>query len=161
MTKKYNQLTLEQRYKIETLISMGMTQSSIAEFIGVHRSTISREIWRNVPQRGIGAKIYVAINADDKTRQRHKSKKKCKRFTDDLKKQMKEWMIQKSTVRSLYLHNGQKIRLLVLVMKPSISSFGIVNTPTSEKTESTRICINSLNMVDVSESEEIIKIRGD
>jgi IS30 family transposase len=66
MTKKYNQLILEQRYKIEALISTGMTQSSIADHIGSHRSTISREIKCNVPQHGSGAKIYVAINADKK-----------------------------------------------------------------------------------------------
>lgn len=95
MTKKYNQLTLEQRYKIEALIGTGMTQSAIADFVGVNKSTISREIRRNVPQRGSGAKVYVAINADNKTQHRHKSKKKQKHFTTDLKKQMKEWMIQK------------------------------------------------------------------
>lgn len=95
MTKKYNQLTLEQRYKIEALISTGMTQSSIADHIGVHKSTISREIRRNVPQRGSGAKIYVAINADNKTRNRHKVKKKHIYLTTDLKKQLKEWMEQK------------------------------------------------------------------
>jgi IS30 family transposase len=43
-----------------------MTQSSIADHIGSHRSTISREIKCNVPQHGSGAKIYVAINADKK-----------------------------------------------------------------------------------------------
>jgi len=95
MTKKYNQLTLEQRYKIEALISTGMTQSSIADHIGVHKSTISREIRRNVPQRGSGAKIYVAINAESKTQNRHKFKKKNIYLTTDLKKQMKEWMEQK------------------------------------------------------------------
>lgn len=95
MTKKYNQLTLEQRYKIEALIGAEMTQTAIAEIIGVHKCTISREIKRNAPKRGQGAKIYVAINADDKTSHRHKSKNKCKRFTDGMKKQMKEWMIQK------------------------------------------------------------------
>ena len=73
MTKKYNQLTLEQRYKIEALISTGMTQSYIAKHIGLHKSTISREIRRNVPQLGLGAKIYVAINADNKTLNRHKA----------------------------------------------------------------------------------------
>jgi len=92
MTKKYNQLTLEQRYKIEALIGAEMTQTAIAEIIGVHKCTISREIKRNVPKRGQGAKIYVACKADAKTRYRHKSKKKQILLTPDLKSQMKEWM---------------------------------------------------------------------
>jgi transposase len=40
MTKKYNQLTLVQRYKIEALVSAGNTQTAIARILGVHRSTI-------------------------------------------------------------------------------------------------------------------------
>jgi IS30 family transposase len=92
MTKKYKQLTPEQRYKIEALICANMNQTEIAEIIGVHKSTISREINRNVPQRGIGANIYCAEKAQNKTRQRHQTKKKLIRFTPELKKQLKKWM---------------------------------------------------------------------
>ncbi|QLH45103.1 MAG: helix-turn-helix domain-containing protein [Bacteroidota bacterium] len=52
MTKKYNQLTLAQRYKIEALIKVGKSQSEIAQIIGVHKSTIHRELKRNIPARG-------------------------------------------------------------------------------------------------------------
>jgi IS30 family transposase len=95
MTKKYNQLTPKQRYTLEALINSGLSQTDIANAIGVHKSTISREIGRNTPKRGLGAKIYVAENAIEKTRNRHKNKHKHERFTPDLKKQTKVWMNEK------------------------------------------------------------------
>ena len=95
MTKKYNQLTLEQRYKIEALKSAATTQTQIAAIIGVHRSTISREFKRNICSSGINASRYVAAKADEKTRQRHKVKFKEVRFTDELKLQTKQWMAVK------------------------------------------------------------------
>lgn len=95
MTKKYNQLTLEQRYKIEALKSAGTNQTQIAEIIGVHKSTVSREFRRNIPRSGINADKYIATRADQKTRQRHKDKRKQILFNDDLKHQAKEWMIDK------------------------------------------------------------------
>lgn len=95
MTKKYNQLTLEQRYKIEALKSAATNQTQIAAIIGVHRSTISREFKRNICSSGINASRYVAAKADEKTRQRHKAKFKEVRFTDELKLQAKQWMAVK------------------------------------------------------------------
>jgi IS30 family transposase len=95
MTKKYNQLTLEQRYKIEALIAAGNTQTAIADLLSVHKSTISRELNRNTPQRGRGAKIYIAAKANDKTQERHKSKCKFQLFKSHLKEQMLGWMTQK------------------------------------------------------------------
>lgn len=95
MTKKYNQLTLEQRYKIEALKSAGTTQTQIAEIIGVHKSTISREFRRNIPRSGVNADKYLATRADQKTRQRHQGKRKRILLNDDLKHQAKEWMIDK------------------------------------------------------------------
>ncbi len=50
--KGYKQLTLEQRYGIYSLLETGHTQSEMARVIGVHRSTISRELKRNKGQRG-------------------------------------------------------------------------------------------------------------
>jgi transposase, IS30 family len=93
MTKKYNQLSLEQRYKIEALFKAGHTQTEIARLMGVHKSTICRELKRNVPQRGIGAKKYDASKAQLKTKERHSSKRKHIRFTPDLKAQAKEWIL--------------------------------------------------------------------
>ena len=92
MTKKYSQLTQEQRYKIEAYIEAGKNQTEIAKLLHVHKSTISREFQRNIPKRGKGAKQYVAIKAQKKTEKRHKEKIKCTTFTLDLKQQMKHWM---------------------------------------------------------------------
>ncbi len=48
----YSQLTLELRYQIAALTSAGRTQKEIAVKIGVHPSTISRELKRNCGMRG-------------------------------------------------------------------------------------------------------------
>jgi len=48
----YSQLTYEQRYLIYKLLKIGFSQAEIAQQIGVHRSTISRELRRNTGKRG-------------------------------------------------------------------------------------------------------------
>jgi transposase, IS30 family len=48
----YQQLTREQRYGIYSLLKTGHNQSLIATVIGVHKSTISRELKRNCGRRG-------------------------------------------------------------------------------------------------------------
>lgn len=48
----YSQLTSEQRYQISALMKTDHTQTEIAEIVGVHKSTISREIRRNTGERG-------------------------------------------------------------------------------------------------------------
>jgi len=50
--KTYIQLTQEQRYQIYALKKMGHTQTEIARVLGVHKSTISRELRRNPGRRG-------------------------------------------------------------------------------------------------------------
>lgn len=49
---KYSQLTYEQRYLIYQLLKIEQNQTEIAEILGVHRSTISRELKRNTGKRG-------------------------------------------------------------------------------------------------------------
>jgi IS30 family transposase len=88
MTKKYRQLNLVQRYKIEAYLALGKTQTAIANLLGVHKSTICRELQRNVAQRGLGAKKYMADRAQSKTEKRHITKPKHTRFTNILKEQM-------------------------------------------------------------------------
>lgn len=96
MTKdRYHQLTQEQRYKLEAYLNAGKNQTEISKLLCVNKSTISRELKRNTPQRGLGAKIYSAINSDFKTQLRHRSKNKRIVFSLALKTQMKIWMIQK------------------------------------------------------------------
>jgi len=49
---QYTQLTQVQRYQIYALMKAGLNQTQIANIIGVHKSTISRELRRNRGQRG-------------------------------------------------------------------------------------------------------------
>lgn len=69
----YKQLTQEQRYQIEAYIGTGMKRSEIAREIGVHRSTVGREIDRNSDLRLAG---YRACAAIAETRIRHERKRK-------------------------------------------------------------------------------------
>ena len=48
----YSQLTQEQRYLIYSLLKMGFNQTEIANIIDVHKSTICRELKRNIGKRG-------------------------------------------------------------------------------------------------------------
>jgi IS30 family transposase len=50
--KSYKQLAYEQRYQISFLLKMGIRQTDIAKVLGVHRSTVSRELRRNRGRRG-------------------------------------------------------------------------------------------------------------
>ena len=50
--KSYKQLAYEQRYQIYFMLKMGFSQTDIAKEMGVHRSTISRELRRNQGRRG-------------------------------------------------------------------------------------------------------------
>jgi len=65
----YNHLTQAQRYGIYSLIKTGHTQAKIAEVIGVHKSTISRELQRNHGERG-----YRYQQAHRKANDRRKGK---------------------------------------------------------------------------------------
>lgn len=90
--KKYNQLSLEQRYQIQALLIANETYTSIAAIVGVHKSTISRELSRNVPKRGTGANEYSAEKAWKKTQVRHETKPKHHHFTQEMKDQIVVWM---------------------------------------------------------------------
>jgi len=73
--KRYTQLTKVQRYQISALRKEGLSQQVIAENIGVHRSTICRELQRNTGQRG-----YRPKQAQMKSMQRHSVKPKAIRL---------------------------------------------------------------------------------
>ena len=68
----YSQLTHIQRYQIKSLLKMGHKQNQIAECLGVHKSTISREIRRNQGQRGYRPKQAqdFAISRRNKAKKR-------------------------------------------------------------------------------------------
>jgi IS30 family transposase len=51
LMKKYTHLSQGQRYQLEALLKIGMTKTYISKFLGVHRSTLYREINRNSKQQ--------------------------------------------------------------------------------------------------------------
>ncbi len=65
----YTQLTQEQRYQIEALLKAEHSRTEIAEVLGVHKSTIGRELRRNRGLRGYRPKQAQRL-ADN----RHKEK---------------------------------------------------------------------------------------
>ena len=65
----YRQLTQEQRYAIYTLLRTGHNQTEFAAGIGVHKSTVSRELSRNKGWRG-----YRHKQAHDLAKSRRKEK---------------------------------------------------------------------------------------
>ena len=52
LMNEYSQLTLPQRYEISALHKAGHGPSQIARIVGVHRTTISRELTRNQSRNG-------------------------------------------------------------------------------------------------------------
>jgi IS30 family transposase len=89
---KYNHLSQENRHQIEALLEEGLNQTEIANNIGVNRSTVSRELKRNVTNEGPGGNNYCPEVAQELTDQRHREKPKHQRFTEDLKAQARRWL---------------------------------------------------------------------
>ncbi|MCA4782502.1 IS30 family transposase, partial [Empedobacter stercoris] len=92
MKKIYKQLDQEQRYQIGILLTAGKSKKDIADLIGVHKSTITRELQRNIGKRGLHAGSYIPDLAQEKTSLRHKQKNKAVKFTESLKNQAANWL---------------------------------------------------------------------
>ena len=75
----YRQLTMAQRYQIEALKKEGLSQRAIALNIGVHYSTICRELRRNALDGG----EYFALNAAVSARLRYQYKSKNRRLSKE------------------------------------------------------------------------------
>jgi IS30 family transposase len=86
--QKYNHLDLQNRYQIKALRDAGLTQTNIAQIIGVHKSTVSRELSRNTEV----AAAYCPRQAQQYTRHRHVHKPKHRRFCQELKEQALDWL---------------------------------------------------------------------
>ena len=82
---KYNQLTLEKRYHISALKKQGYKQKDIANEIGVHPSTISRELKRNLFHGK-----YNPVQAQGECFIRQKRKNKRKSITKFIEKYIRE-----------------------------------------------------------------------
>ncbi|NBC26305.1 MAG: helix-turn-helix domain-containing protein [Bacteroidetes bacterium] len=66
--QKYKQRDLKNRLKIKAKLEAGHSQTKIAEIIGVHKSTIFRELSRNVSACGRYASKYRPEAAQRKTK---------------------------------------------------------------------------------------------
>ncbi|WP_027851791.1 helix-turn-helix domain-containing protein, partial [Marinospirillum insulare] len=71
--RHYTQLTREQRYQISALLDNNLTQTEIAKTLGVHKSTISRELKRNTGKRGYRPK-QAQLLSDERVKQRSKNR---------------------------------------------------------------------------------------
>jgi len=69
----YKQLAEEQRYQIYALMKAGYRQTKIAAVVGVHKSTISREVRRNQGLRG-----YRPLQAHQLAVHRRQTKAQCR-----------------------------------------------------------------------------------
>jgi IS30 family transposase len=90
--KKYKQLSLAQRYQIESLSKPELPQAEIASLLGVHKSTICSEQKRNTPGRGLAAGQYIGVHAQQKTDLHHSTKSKRILLSAELKKRIAELM---------------------------------------------------------------------
>jgi len=71
---RYKQLNLEKRYQISALIKAGLSQKEIAFEIGVHSSTISRELRRNNDKvRGYNAELAQIKSSKVKMQKKKRS----------------------------------------------------------------------------------------
>ena len=81
--KEYSPLTLPQRYEISALKKAGHTQERIAQIVGVHPATISRELRRNKSSNG-----YHPRAAHEQMQQRHRHKRRAYKWTAGWRRQV-------------------------------------------------------------------------
>lgn len=79
---KYRQITEDERYTIHRMKSRGYSQKEIAESIGKHKSSISRELKRNTSRDG----SYRPEHASARTRVRRKCSRKKPQYPAELLK---------------------------------------------------------------------------
>jgi len=77
--RTYRQLTPGERYELSTLRRQGLRPAEIARALGRHRSTVIREIRRNMCSDG----AYRPATADDFARWRRARSRRNQRFTAD------------------------------------------------------------------------------
>ena len=75
----YRQLTQDKRCQIYALMKIGFNQKAVAEELGVHPSTISRELARNRGEKG-----YRYQQAQRKADERRQSAAKYRKMTDEM-----------------------------------------------------------------------------
>lgn len=83
----YKQLTLEQRYEIYGLLHTNLSRSEISQHVGIHKSTLYRELKRNHGLRG-----YRPKQAAQKAESRRQEAPKHIRFTDSVKERVELYL---------------------------------------------------------------------
>ena len=77
---QYRQLTMDDRCQLYEMLHQGATPKAMAAALGVHPSTISRELSRNRSQRG-----YRPHQAQEKAQERRKLPRRPSRLTPELR----------------------------------------------------------------------------
>lgn len=77
---KYQQITTEERYTLSALRKQGVPVAQIAEQLGRHKSTIYREIKRNLSPRKW---CYRPFEADSMARGRRRRSRRNRHYTDE------------------------------------------------------------------------------
>ena len=121
----YKQLTYENRNEIKAYLKLGLKMVLIAYLIGVHKSTISRELKRNSGLRG-----YRPQQAQQQANSRKKNSRKKTRFTEAVKQRVEfylkqDWSPEQVSGR-LALEEGIHISMrpiVLLVLKSFYLSF--------------------------------------
>ena len=86
---KYKQLTYEDRVKIYAYLQLGLVITKISNLVGVHKSSISRELKRNTGLRG-----YRPKQAQQKADLRRQGASKNIRFTETVKERVNFYLNQ-------------------------------------------------------------------
>jgi IS30 family transposase len=76
----YHQITSEERYMLSALKQQGLNQSQVAQALGRHRSSISRELRRNSSTWDGGYRPFVASH---RARARRSRSRRNQHFTSD------------------------------------------------------------------------------
>ena len=88
--KQFTNLNFKDRKRIEILLNKNLSANCIANQLGFHRSTITREIYRNSTQEN----IYSADVAEKRMKKRQQKKKEGKRKLD-LNLKLKKYVFEK------------------------------------------------------------------
>ena len=102
----YTQLTQDQRYQIYAMERAGFLQVEIAEEVGVHKSTVSRELRRNRGLRGYRPKQahQLAVSRRDKSISRIKES-----HWSEVDRLLKQYWSPEQISRRLYEEQGYRI----------------------------------------------------
>jgi len=109
MPEGYHRLTYEERCQIYALMQSGLSQAAIARQLGVHRSTIKRELDRNT-----GARSYRFKQAQEKASQKRKTASCAPRkMKPDLVKLIEEKLTQEQwspdQISGWLMKNGRRL----------------------------------------------------